>query len=463
MADAPRKTSPWPLLAILLLAGLLTAFLVLQWRKRDHEKITFKPPPPPPVEVPPSEPPPPDPAKEEFEKQVALVRKAIDAGRWDEAEAAIEAARKAKDAPELAELKQAVARKRRDEETARAEERARQETRRRQAEAFAVLKEKVEKERTESRWDGALALLDGFAKDFPEAPKDAEFERLQDRFRRLRSDADGAFTTIMADAAKLAATEKYAPALTRAEKALGFYPEREAVVRKFRDEVREARLLKEMVRIPSATCWIGSAAPDEGGLRQVSLPAFYIDRYEVTNEDYHAFVTATGHPAPPHWGPPRRPPATRARHPVVQVAYDDAAKYAAWAGKRLPSAEEWEVAARGPDQREYPWGNAFTEKENVFLANSLEYWQYHKQQNPGTTRVDGEPFNGPNSESAFRVLGMGGNVWEWTSTSTGAGFRVLKGGSFMTSKAALRCANVYPENPKLGHPDVGFRCARDPK
>jgi formylglycine-generating enzyme required for sulfatase activity len=63
---------------------------------------------------------------------------------------------------------------------------------------------------------------------------------------------------------------------------------------------------------------------------------------------------------------------------------------------------------------------------------------------------------------------MGGNVWEWTSTAVprkggkeGPEFRILKGGSFMTPKDAVRCANVYAEDPRLGHPDVGFRCARD--
>jgi formylglycine-generating enzyme required for sulfatase activity len=63
---------------------------------------------------------------------------------------------------------------------------------------------------------------------------------------------------------------------------------------------------------------------------------------------------------------------------------------------------------------------------------------------------------------------MGGNVWERTSTSVPgkvadrpAEFRILKGGSFMTASRALRCAGILPENPKLAHPDVGFRCAKD--
>ena len=78
--------------------------------------------------------------------------------------------------------------------------------------------------------------------------------------------------------------------------------------------------------------------------------------------------------------------------------------------------------------------------------------------------------NSANGESAFRVYGMGGNVWEWTSTAVAGKsgeslleFRILKGGSFMTSAKALRCANRLPEDPRLFHPDVGFRCARDAK
>ena len=161
-------------------------------------------------------------------------------------------------------------------------------------------------------------------------------------------------------------------------------------------------------------------------------------------------------------------PQNRERHPVTFVTWADAGEFAKWAGKRLPSAEEWEVAARGPDKREFPWGDAFQEREDQYFANCLEHWQLNKSLVPGTTPVDQKEFEA--GVSPFGVHGMSGNVWEWTSTaapSSGANpppeFRILKGGSFMTPQKALRCANVLADDPRLPHPDVGFRCARDLK
>jgi formylglycine-generating enzyme required for sulfatase activity len=150
------------------------------------------------------------------------------------------------------------------------------------------------------------------------------------------------------------------------------------------------------------------------------------------------------------------------------VTWDDAEAYAAWAGKRLPTADEWEVAARGPDKREYPWGNIFLEKEDKYPCNSLEYWQVHKNLAPGTTPVDEKDFD--NGVSAFGVYGMGGNVWEWTATGGAAKGSSARRPSSGSSRGlvhdpaevdALR--ERLAEDPRLPHPDVGFRCARDVK
>ena len=233
----------------------------------------------------------------------------------------------------------------------------------------------------------------------------------------------------------------------------------------FQGRIRERLSKREMIRIPSQPTWIGSDDRlEERPFRKVTLPAFLIDRYAVTMAEYGAYVTATGAAPPASWGG-NKPPRGLGRHPVVGVTWDQAVGYAAWIGKRLLTAEEWEVAARGTDRREFPWGMAFQEREDRFPCNSVEYWQVNKTKSPGTTPVDQFPFQA--ERGAFGVS-LGGNAWEWTSTKvagsvagTPAEFRILKGGSFMTPARSLRCAAVLAENPALSHPDVGFRCAKD--
>ena len=111
-----------------------------------------------------------------------------------------------------------------------------------------------------------------------------------------------------------------------------------------------ARDGKEMVYIPAGEFLMGEVK------RPVSVQAFYIDRHLVTNAEYQKFVDATGYPAPLNWARGRHPEG-KADHPVTQVKWDDASEYAKWAGKRLPTDEEWEKAARGTDGRTYPWGD----------------------------------------------------------------------------------------------------------
>jgi formylglycine-generating enzyme required for sulfatase activity/predicted Ser/Thr protein kinase len=188
-----------------------------------------------------------------------------------------------------------------------------------------------------------------------------------------------------------------------------------------------------------------------GGRRRVKVVAFWIDKYEVTNDDYARFVRATGARAPVHWDGSEPPPEI-ANHPVVNVTYADALAFARWARKRLPTALEWERAARGTEGFVYPWGREFSSERCNTLESGLK----------GTAPVDAFP----RDVSPFGVVGMGGNVTEWTSTpmlddESGAEGYAVAGGSWLelgeiVSLTPLRRLGL----PDRAYSDVGFRCAK---
>jgi len=485
MDGGSRRAGPWPLLAMTVLVLLLAVFLFIKWQRRDAGPAVVKDPVPAlttPVPVTPQVPtaqtpqtpvtPPKDPREETYKEQVREAGLAIEAKHWDDAESAVKKARDLFDRPELNALLDKVTLGRDAEEAA---VKAEADARRKQEKAWVDARDRVDKDREKFFYDDAWAALENLAKDFPKILQDQRYIGLTSTVRAIREDADSHYKRYMAEAEKAFSEGRFAPAILSARKAGEIYPERKAIVKEFQDRVNDILLQRTMVRVAcNVPCTIGSEEPkDENPVRVVTLPTFFIDKYEVTNEEYLGFVTATGHaPPPPSRNVPPawnlgKPVVGKEKHPVVNVTYADAEAYSKWAGKRLPTADEWEVAARGPDKREYPWGNAFTEKENVFHCNCVEYWQLTKTLY-GTMPVDA--FDGANSASFYGVYGMGGNAWEWTSTSVKRKvaekeeeFRVLKGGSFMTPAKAIRCANAYPEDPTLGHPDVGFRCVRDVK
>jgi formylglycine-generating enzyme required for sulfatase activity len=190
--------------------------------------------------------------------------------------------------------------------------------------------------------------------------------------------------------------------------------------------------------------------------QQVELGTFYLDEFEVTNESYLDFLKATDYRSdgskdflkswtngvPPDWA---------AMFPVVWISQEDAAAYCRWLGKRLPTEQEWEKAARSDDGRHFPWGNDRPERETTNFRT-----------------VQAEPFgNRPADRSPYGVYDLGGNVAELTATTVrvrGVDRVVVRGGSF---KSGARETLVYYRNlamsPEERAEHIGFRCAADPE
>lgn len=301
-----------------------------------------------------------------------------------------------------------------------------------------------------------------------------------------------------------------------------------------RDNIRHG-----MVRIPGGDFAMGSEDffPEEQPVHQVRVDSFWIDPHPVTNVAFRRFVKESGYVtvaercpaaedypgAEPEnlipgalvfrptkaavpldnwrrwwryvpgacWRHPRGPDSTLDgldRHPVTQVAYEDAAAYAAWAGRRLPTEAEWEYAARGGlDAATYAWGDDF-EPTGRRLANvwvGAFPWQFHpgrgQASEPGTTAVGAYAPNG------YGLYDMTGNVWEWTADYFRPGHRtrtccapsnpsadicesavaqrfprrVVKGGSYLCAAnycLRYRPAARQPQTEDTATCHLGFRC-----
>jgi formylglycine-generating enzyme required for sulfatase activity len=318
-----------------------------------------------------------------------------------------------------------------------------------------------------------------------------------------------------------------------------------------------------MVLVPGGTFMMGSEAdyafPNEKPAHRVTVAPFYLDTEPVTNAEFAKFIEGTGYrtvaeravdweelqkqvppgtPRPPDemlapgslvfrptdgpvdlrdmsrwwiwttgasWRHPEGPGSTlngREDHPVVQVSFEDAQAYAAWAGKRLPTEAEWEFASRGglEDQR-FAWGNEENPGGKFMVNRWTGKFPYHNDQKDGfagTAPVGSFPAN------AYGLFDMAGNVWNWCSdlyradtfaaragdkkaccdprgpltgvgeapmpgdpsppTVPGAERRVTKGGSFLCHPSY--CESYRPSArrgtpPDTGSSHVGFRCAMD--
>jgi len=223
-----------------------------------------------------------------------------------------------------------------------------------------------------------------------------------------------------------------------------------------------------MVLIPSGEFIMGkntTIPSDWQPEHKVKVNSFYMDRYEVSNQEYHNFCIATKNPFPQFWGMKEfKSGLDFPNFPVVGVSFTDAEKYAKWSGKRLPTEAEWEYAARGGmTGKNFPWGDTAD-------STLVNYGKKYK----GILKVGSFPPNG------YGLYDITGNVWEWASdfydsdyyssspfenpTGSERGrFKVIRGGSWHSGPM---CVQTYYRNglpPSWVDFAVGFRCVKEVK
>ena len=237
------------------------------------------------------------------------------------------------------------------------------------------------------------------------------------------------------------------------------------------------RSLDDQVLIPAGDFVFANGEPK-------TLPDFWIDKYEVTYGQYAKFVAALeAHSSRDYDDPRQTPHKTSQMHkpenweifygqakangsahgvpidlncPVMEVDWWDAYAYAKWKGRELPTEEEWEKAARGTRGFLYPWGDEFDPKK----VNSNKDYNPNNPSAKGS--VDGFNFWNPvdaikGDKSPFGVIGMAGNVREWTSTWDAAKKHpIVKGGSYMTTDVRLD-QRTDTFDPSFVHESLGFR------
>ncbi len=235
-----------------------------------------------------------------------------------------------------------------------------------------------------------------------------------------------------------------------------------------------------MVLVPAGPFPMGVPTGDRDGGRdeyprhEVYLDAYYLDRFEVTNGRYLEFVRATGHRTPQNVKDPSRNlwqgglmPESVSDRPVINVDWADADAYCHWAGRRLPTEAEWEKAARGTDDRRFPWGNVEPTPKHL---NYNQRWIGEKTLMPVGSYEAGK--------SPFGAYDMAGNVWEWVADwydplyyeksparnpkgpETGT-HKVLRSSGWHVETPLVRAFTRVKSEPLNRNDSTGFRCAAD--
>lgn len=246
---------------------------------------------------------------------------------------------------------------------------------------------------------------------------------------------------------------------------------------------KEIDYIEDVVLIPAGEFTMGG---DEGSScpkctvnrlpkHKVYLSAYYIDKYEVTNSQYKKCVEAGKCKVPHFIGFYAHPKYVN--HPVVYVDWYQADNYCKWRGKRLPTEAEWEKAARGTDERIYPWGNTWNK-------NNCNNWNYSGPLVENMAKMDNGrgtlPVGSIKEDSSFYgVMDMAGNVIEWVQDwydenyyknsplnnpqgSKKGEFKILRGGHWTHNvEIVFQTTNRIKAEPEHWYFTWGFRCVRD--
>jgi formylglycine-generating enzyme required for sulfatase activity len=268
-----------------------------------------------------------------------------------------------------------------------------------------------------------------------------------------------------------------------------YVPAGEFVMGSTDEEIEYARALYNEYPERSGE-WIDYVSVEQPA-HTVALDGFWIDRTEVTNEQFAAFLNEKGNQEEggDTWfrledagaliervDGEFRPKSGYADHPVIVVSWYGAAAYCQWAGARLPTEAEWEYAARGPERHVFPWGDELDGTQLNYCDASCEREWADESFDDGYPRT-APVWSYPESQSWVGARDMAGNVSEWVAdwagpypdgrqenpTGPAAGeFRVNRGGSFDAGWPRMRSAFRLAQSPSNYFLDVGFRCAASP-